>query len=188
MAKVEACAVNRAIDRLASFFVSGEYRELIRTWVHGDFRSCNVAFDADRVIGLFDWDLLRQGPRIWDVVVASSDLARAIAGPVSRNPRVWVENCTSHLAAYRKEARRRGADMTESEVRSIPYMLLADAVFSGAIFALHLRQLPLKPGESASQRRRRSDRLLAESAADLAAIDSLIANGDATISRDTQNR
>ena len=72
--------------------------------------------------------------------------------------------------------------MTESEVRSIPYMLLADAMFSSAIFALHLRQLPLKPGETASQRRQRSDRILAESVADLAAIDSLIANGSTLIS------
>lgn len=182
MAKVEASAVNRAIDRLASFFASGAYRELNRTWGHGDYRLCNVAFDADRVSGLFDWDLLCEGPRLFDVVVASVDLARTIAGPLSSNPEMWKEDFWRHLAAYRKEARRRGADVTESEVRSIPYMLLVDAMFSGVFFALHLRQLPLKPGESASQRRRRSDRLLAESVADLAAIDSLIANGSALIS------
>ena len=151
MAKVEASAVNRAIDRLASFFASGAYRELKRTWVHGDYRLCNVAFDADRVSGLFDWDLLCEGPRLFDVVVASADLARTNAGPLSSNPEMWQEDFRRHLAAYRKEARRRGADMTESEVRSIPYMLLADAVLSGVFFALHLRQLPLKPGESASQ-------------------------------------
>lgn len=184
MAQVEASAVDHAIDRLASFFASGAYRELKRTWVHGDYRLCNVAFDADRVSGLFDWDLLCEGPRLFDVVVASADLARTIAGPLSSNPEMWQEDFWRHLAAYRKEARRRGADMTESEVSSIPYMLLADAMLSGVFFALHLRQLPLKPGESASQRRRRSDRLLAESVADLAAIDALIANGDTPISPD----
>ena len=84
MAKVEASAVNRAIDRLGSFFASGAYRELKRTWVHGDYRLCNVAFDADRVSGLFDWDLLCDGPRLFDVVVASADLARTNAGPMSQ--------------------------------------------------------------------------------------------------------
>ena len=180
-AQAEASAVNRAIDRLTSFFVSWEYRELIRTWVHGDYRLCNVAFDADRVSGLFDWDLLCNGPRLFDVVVASADLARTNAGPMSQDNQVWQGDFWRHLAAYRKEARRRGADMTESEVRSIPYMLLADAVLNGVFFALHLRRLPLKPGESASQRRQRSDRILSESVNDLAAIDSLIASVDSNI-------
>ena len=175
-------AVNHAIDRAGSFFASGSYSKLKRTWIHGDFRCCNVAFDADGVSGLFDWDLLCSGPRLFDVVVASADLARTNAGPLSSNPEMWQEDFRRHLAAYRKEARRRGDDMTESEVRSIPYMLLADAVLSGVFFALHLRQLPLKPGESTSQRLRRSDRLLSESLADVITIDSLIANGSTLIS------
>lgn len=182
MAKVEASAVNRAIDRLASFLVSGEYRELIRTWVHGDFRSCNVAFDADGVSGLFDWDLLCEGPRLFDVAVASADLARSITGPLSRDPRVWQEDFGRHIAAYRKEARRLGADMSGAEVRSIPHLLLADTILSGIFFALYLRILPLKPDESSSHRRQRSDRILSESLADLAVIDSLIANGDTYLS------
>ena len=181
MAKEEASAVNRAIDRLGSFFASGAYRELKRTWVHGDYRLCNVAFYADRVSGLFDWDLLCEGPRLFDAVVASNDLARTIAGPLSRDPETWREEFARHLAAYRKETRRLGTDMNESEVGSIRYLLLVDAILSGVFFALHLRQLPLKPGESASQRRQRSDRLLAESVADLAAIDSLIASVDSNL-------
>lgn len=171
-------AVNHAIDRVGSFFASGAYRKLKRTWIHGDFRCCNVAFDADDVSGLFDWDLLCNGPRLFDVVVASNDLARTIAGPLSRDPETWREEFARHLAAYRKEARRLGTDMTGSEVGSIRYLLLVDAILSGVFFALHLKRLPLKPGETASQRRQRSDRILSESVNDLAAIDSLIASVD----------
>lgn len=170
--------VGHAIDRMASFFASGAYRKLKRTWIHGDYRSCNVAFDGDCVSGLFDWDLLSYGPRAFDVVVASADLARSIAGPLSRDPETWREEFARHLAAYRKEARRKGADVTGFEVGSIPYLVLTDTILSGVLFALHLRRLPLKPGESASQRRQRSDRLLAQSVNDLAAIDSLIGSGN----------
>ena len=180
--QVAESAVDHAIDRLAGFFASGAYRELNRTWIHGDFRSCNVAFDADRVSGLFDWDLLCNGPRIFDVVVASADMARTIAGPLSRDPDLWRRDFARHFGAYRKEARRLGTDITEPEVKSIPGFLIADTILSGVLFALHLRRLPLKPCESASQRRQRSDRLHTESISDLAAIDSLIASGREMIS------
>ncbi len=170
--------VDRAIDRVASFFSSVAFRDLKRTWIHGDFRSCNLAFDADRVSGLFDWDLLCSGPRLFDVVVASSDLARTFIGPLSSNSAAWLGEFVRHPGAYRKEARRLGADLNESEVASIPYLLLADTILSGVLFALHLRRLPLKPGESANQRCQRSDRLLSESVDDLVAIDSLIGSGD----------
>ena len=188
-------AVNGAIDRLAAFFAARRYQELPRTWVHGDYRSCNVAFNGDRVCGLFDWDLLCDGPRLWDVVVASSDLARTAGGPLFRQPEAWRREFVRHLAAYRKGARRRGADITEPEVRSIPHLLVADAILSGVFFALYLRQLPLKPGETGDQRWQRSERLLAESIDDLETIDSLIADWrrtftltclDATENDDTQ--
>ena len=180
--RVVKSIVNGAIDRLAAFFASGPYGELGRTWIHGDYRSCNVAFDGDSVSGLFDWDLLCNGPRLFDVVVASSDLARMVGGPLSRHPRAWRENFARHLATYRKEARRLGMDITETEVRSIPCLLVADTILSGVLFALYLRMLPLKPGETAGRRRQRSDRLLSESIDDLVTIDSLIANGTTMIS------
>ena len=173
-------AVNGAIDRLASFFASGLYKQLGRTWVHGDYRSCNVAFNGDRVCGLFDWDLLCNGPRLWDVVVASGDLARMAGGSLSRQPEAWRGSFLRHLATYRKEARRHGADITEPEVRSIPHLMVADTILSGVFFALHLRRLPLKPGETDERRRERSESLLSESIEDLIAIDSLVANGTRT--------
>ena len=173
-------AVNGAIDRLASFFVSGLYRQLGRTWVHGDYRSCNVAFNGDRVGGLFDWDLLCNGPRLWDVVVASGDLTRMGGGSLSRQPEAWRGSFLRHLATYRKEARCHGADITEPDIRSIPHLLAADAILNGVYFALYLRQLPLKPGETDERRRERSERLLSESIEDLIAIDSLVANGTRT--------
>ena len=179
---VEASIVNDAIDRLASHFTSRTCGELRRIWIHGDYRSCNVAFDGDSVSGLFDWDLLCNGPRIWDVVVASSDLARMVGGPLSRHPEAWQQDFARHLAAYWQEARRLGMDISEAEVRSIPCLLVADTILSGVLFALYLRMLPLKPGETAGRRRQRSDRLLSESVDDLVTIDSLIANGTTMIS------
>ncbi len=134
------------------------------------------------VDGLFDWDLLCNGPRLWDVVVASSDLSRMVGGPLSRHPRAWRENFAHHLATYGKEARRLGMDITETEVRSIPSLLVADMILSGVLFALHLRQLPLKPYETADQRRQRSDRLLSDSVDDLITIDRQIANGTTVLS------
>ncbi len=183
--RVVESIVNGAIDRLASFFASRLCKELERTWIHGDYRSCNVAFDGDSVSGLFDWDLLCNGPRLVDVVVASNDLARMIVGPLSLHPEMWQQNFAGHLAAYRKKARRLGTDITESEVRSIPCLLIADTILSGVLFALYLRKLPLKPGESAGRRRQRSDRLLSDSVDDLITIDRQIANGTAMISVDT---
>ena len=170
-------AVNGAIERLAGFFSSGRYQELPRTWIHGDYRSCNVAFNRDRLCGLFDWDLLCDGPRLWDVVVASSDLARMAGGSPSRQPEAWRPGFVRHLAAYRKEAQRHGADITEADIRSIPHLLAADALLNGVYFALYLRKLPLKPGETGHQRRQRSERLLSESIDDLETIDSLIGDG-----------
>ncbi len=178
MAQVDTSVVNHAIDRMASFFASGAYLKLKRTWIHGDYRSCNVAFDGDCVSGLFDWDLLCSGPRLFDVVVSSADLARTIIGPLSSNSAAWLGEFGRHLTAYRQEARRLGAELTGFEVGSVPYLVLADTLLSGVLFALYLKRLPLKPGESASHRRQRSDRLLTESVDDLAAIDSLISSGN----------
>ena len=175
-------AVNGAIHRLAGFFDSRLYKELERTWIHGDYRSCNVAFNGDRVCGLFDWDLLCSGPRLWDVVVVSGDMARTAGGSLSRQPETWRREFVGHLAAYRKEACRHGADITEPEVSSIPSLLIADTMLSGVFFALYLRRLPLKPGESADQRRQRSEKLLSASVDDLVTIESLIARGDTIIS------
>lgn len=166
--------VSGAIERLGSFFVSRLYRELGRTWIHGDYRSCNLAFTGDRVGGLFDWDLVCDGPRMWDVVVASSDLARMAGGPFFRQPEAWRGNFLRHVAAYRKEARRRGADITEADIRSISHLLAAHTILNGVYFALYLRQLPLKHGETGDQRRQRSERLLSESIDDLETMDSLI--------------
>lgn len=124
--------------------------------------------------GLFDWDLICDGPRLWDAVVASSELARMAGRSPSRQPEAWRRGFVRHLADYRKEARRHGADFTEPEAGSIPDLLVADAILSGVIFALYLRQLPLKPGETGDQRRQRWERLLSESIDDLETIDSLI--------------
>ena len=169
--------VNRAIEKLGTFWSSSSYKALRRTLNHGDFRSCNVVFDGDRVEGLLDWDLLSDGPRLLDVVVASNDLAKTVGGSLSNYPNTWLERFGHYFSTYGSAANQLGMEVTESEIEAIPYILVADTILSGVFFALLLQKLPLKPDETVGERNQRSKRLLEESVNDLVALDRLIESG-----------
>ena len=169
--------VNRAIDKLGTFWSPSSYKALRRTLNHGDYRTCNVVFDGDRVEGLLDWDLLSDGPRLLDVVVASNDLAKAVGGSLSSYPNTWLEHFGHYFSTYSSVANRLGMEVTEPEIEAIPYMLVADTILSGVFFALLLQKLPLKPDETVDERNQRSKNLLEESVNDLVALDGLIASG-----------
>lgn len=136
-----------------------------------------MVFHGDRVGGLLDWDLLSEGPRLLDVVVASNDLAKMVAGSLSSHPNTWLERFGHYFSTYSSAANRLGMEVTESEIQAIPYMLVADTVLSGVFFALLLQKLPLKPDETVGERSQRSKSLLEESVSDLIALDRLIASG-----------
>ena len=140
-----------------------------------------MVFDGDGVGGLLDWDLLSDGPRLLDVVVASNDLAKTVAGSLSSHPNTWLERFSHYFSTYSSAANRLGMKVTESEIEAIPYMLVADTILSGVFFALLLQKLPLKPDETAGERNQRSKSLLEESASDLIALDRLIACGRSLI-------
>ena len=169
--------INRAIDKLREFWSSSLYKSLRRTLNHGDYRSCNVVFDGDGVGGLLDWDLLSDGPRLLDVVVASNDLAKTVGGSLSSHPNTWLEHFGHYFSTYSSAANRLGMTVTEAEIEAIPYMLVADTILSGVFFALLLQELPLKPDETVGKRNRRSNHLLEESVNDLVALDGWTSSG-----------
>ena len=173
--------VNRGIDRLWEFGASESYKRLKRVANHGDYRSCNVVFDGNDVRGLLDWDLLSYGPRLLDVVVASNDLATVIAGPLSSHPDEWLEHFVRFFRTYATAAEDVDIGITEHEIEAIPYLLMVDTILNGIFFALFLRRLPLKPGESTAERNQRSVGVLENSVNDLLALDELAMYGTSSI-------
>ena len=170
--------VNRSIDRLRVFWASEPYKRLKRTANHGDYRSCNVVFDGKDIRGLLDWDLLSYGPRLLDVVVASNDLSKVIAGSLSKHPGEWLEHFVKYFGAYAMTAEELNIGITELEIEAIPHMLIVDTILNGIFFALFLRKLPLKPGETIAERNQRSAGVLEESVNDLLALDELAMHGN----------
>jgi len=161
------------IDRLRAFAASESYERLKRMANHGDYRSCNVVFDGNDIGGLLDWDLLSYGPRLMDVVVASNDLAKDIAGALSNQPDEWLEHFVKFFRAYAMKAEELDIGITEHEIEAIPYMLIVDTILNGIFFALFLCKLPLKPGETTPERNQRSAAVLGQSVSDLLALDEL---------------
>lgn len=172
--------VNRGIDRLREFGASESYKRLKRIANHGDYRSCNVVFDGSDICGLLDWDLLSYAPRLLDVVVASNDLATIIAGSLSSRPEEWLDHFVKFFTAYATAAEELDMGITEHEIEAIPYMLMVDTILNGIFFALFLRKLPLKPGETIAERNRRSSAVLERSVNDLLALDELAMHGNAS--------
>lgn len=180
--------VNRGIDRLRVFGASESYKRLKRIANHGDYRSCNVVFDGNDIRGLLDWDLLSYGPRLLDVVVASNDLATVIAGPLSSHPDEWLEHFVRFLRTYATKAEDLNIGITEHEIEAIPYLLIVDTILNGILFALFLRKLPLKPGETTTERNQRSAAVLEQSVNDLLTLDELAMQGNTFRIKWTQMR
>ena len=170
--------VNRGIDRLRELGASESFKRLKRIANHGDYRSCNVVFDGNDIRGLLDWDLLSYGPRLLDVVVASNDLAKIIAGSLSNHPDEWLEHFVRFFRTYATAAEDLDIGITEHEIEAIPYLLIVDTILNGIFFALFLRKLPLKPGETTVERNQRSAAVLEKSVNDLLALDELAMHGN----------
>ena len=174
-------AVNGAIDRLASFFG-------LRT-----VQATPTDLGPRRFTGPATWHSMET---VCAGCSTGTCFAKApVCGTLSLHPATWPEWPGVPCHANRKRGAavsfgisqptgrkhgRHGADITEPEVRSIPHLMVADTILSGVFFALYLRRLPLKPGETDERRRERSESLLSESIEDLIAIDSLVANGTRT--------
>ncbi len=180
--------VNRGIDRLRAFWDSESGKGLKRIANHGDYRTCNVVFDGNDIRGLLDWDLLSYGPRLLDVVVASNDLAKIIAGSLSNHPDEWLEHFLRFFRTYATKAEDLNIGITEHEIEAIPYLLIVDTILNGIFFALFLRKLPLKPGETTAERNQRSAAVLERSVNDLLALDELAMQGNTSRIKWTEMR
>lgn len=55
-------------------------------WLHGDFHGRNLAFDGDRVAGVFDFDDVDRGPYVYDLAAGIVKFGREARGSLSIRP------------------------------------------------------------------------------------------------------
>ena len=105
-------------------------------------------------------------------------VAQVIAGSLSKHPGEWLEHFVKYFGAYAMTAEELNIGITELEIEAIPHMLIVDTILNGIFFALFLRKLPLKPGDTIAERNQRSAGVLEESVNDLLALDELAMHGN----------
>lgn len=100
---------------------------LPRTWVHGDFHGGNLAFRADRVAGVFDYDVVHRGFRLEDVAHASFCFSR--------------ENATSNrIRTDLAGLFRQQFALTESEREAFPALMVATQARNAARYRIRQRE------------------------------------------------
>jgi Ser/Thr protein kinase RdoA (MazF antagonist) len=94
-------------------------------WTHGDVGYPNVVYQADRLVGLIDWEFAAPAHRCCDPAAL---LAVSVRGP---RPDADDNTRRAHATRLAVETIARGHDMTDAEVRALPAMaatVLDDAV------------------------------------------------------------
>ncbi len=166
-------------DKLDAFVKSKHYQDLPRLLVHGDYRFCNVVFTGNKVAGLFDWDLLQCAPRVFEVVDACSNFALDLQNMGEDVDSVdRFADFKRLLTTYQRAANHRNLDLSAGEIAAIPEMLRLKSLQTGINFAILLRQLPLRPGETEYGRINRSQRCLHDALETLRNIDDDVIRGD----------
>jgi Ser/Thr protein kinase RdoA (MazF antagonist) len=99
-------------------------------WVHGDYHGRNMVFAADRLTGLFDFDVVHRGSRIEDVALALFTFGRE-----SRDSdRVRPGAARLSVNQYGRELQ-----LTELERRALPMMATLVQARTAARYALRER-------------------------------------------------
>ena len=151
-------------DKLEAYITSNRYQDLPRLLIHGDYRFCNVVFTDNQVGGLFDWDLLQHAPRVFEVVDACSNFALDLHGPEKNIDSMdKFADFKSLVLTYQREACKNDLALSAQEIAAIPEMFRMKSLQTGINFAILLRGLPLRPGETWDQRTDRSRRCLNDS-------------------------
>ena len=159
-------------DKLDTYITSNHYQDLPRLPIHGDYRFCNMVFTNNQVGGLFDWDLLQHAPRVFEVVDACNNFALDLQGTQKNIDSMDKFADFKHLFwTYQHEACENGLDLSPQEIAAIPEMLRMKSLQTGINFAILLRKLPLRPGETWDQRIDRSSKCLNDSLEMLRNID-----------------
>ena len=166
-------------DKLDAFVKSKHYQVLPRLLIHGDYRFCNVVFTGDRVVGIFDWDLLQYAPRVFEVVDACSNFSLDLQDASQCVDSVDRFAVFKRLfSTYQRAASDRNLGLSTAEIAAIPEMLKLKSLQTGINFAILLRQLPLRPGETDDERIKRSRRCLHDALETLRNIDDGVVRGD----------
>ena len=131
-----------------------------------------MVFTDNQVGGLFDWDLLQHAPRVFEVVDACSNFASDLQG-TEKNIDSMDKFSDFKLLfwTYQHEAYKNSLDLSPHEIAAIPEMLRMRSLQTGINFAILLRELPLRPGETWHQRTARIHRCLNDSLETLRNID-----------------
>lgn len=119
----------RWLERLCTEFDRPKYDALPHVLTHGDYTLANLLFDdADRVVGIFDFDWARWGPRVRDVADGIHFIAAHRRTPL-RAGDIWslteaaqfsCQRCLRWLCAYREIA-----PLSGTEIEAIPLAFAA---------------------------------------------------------------
>lgn len=102
---------------------------LPRAWVHGDYHGRNVLFADDRLVGMFDFDVVHRGFRIEDVAMALFTFGR----PHRHSRRIRPGTALAFLDEYVGRA-----GLTNLERRALPMMAALVQARTAARYAVRL--------------------------------------------------
>jgi len=103
---------------------------LPRAWVHGDYHGRNVLFADDRLVGMFDFDVVHRGFRTEDVAMALFTFGR----PHRHSRRIRPGTALAFLDEYVSRV-----GLTKLERRALPMMASLVQARTAARYAVRLR-------------------------------------------------
>ena len=101
--------------------------QLPQRWVHADYHGGNLAFADDRVVGVFDFDVVHRGFRVEDVAHATFCFARESASSNVIRP----EMASQFLQQF---------DLTDLERRALPVFMVATQARNAARYRIRERE------------------------------------------------
>jgi Ser/Thr protein kinase RdoA (MazF antagonist) len=93
---------------------------LPEAWLHCDYHGRNMVFQADKLAGLFDFDFVTRGPRVYDIGRGLFVFGREGRGAIKS---VRAQFCRAFLDGYESEQ-----TLTDEERRSLAYMAVLNCV------------------------------------------------------------
>jgi Ser/Thr protein kinase RdoA (MazF antagonist) len=100
---------------------------LARAWLHADFHGQNIVFAADRVRGVFDFDVAHHGWRLEDIAYAMFCFARE-------------NRASSVILADAARAFLEPFELTDNERRALPYFVVATQARTAPRYRVRARE------------------------------------------------
>ncbi|MEX2245121.1 MAG: phosphotransferase [Dehalococcoidia bacterium] len=115
----------------AAVWTSERLTALPQAWLHGDYHGLNMVFQGDEMVGLFDFDFVTRGPRVFDVSRGLFNFGRERRGSTTlREP-----FCRAFLDGYESLA-----PLSEEERRALPFMAVLNWVPDASFYAARMRE------------------------------------------------